>query len=112
MKKLLALVTAVLLMAVLVGCSQAHPHNHDHTSAPQSSETLITKEQAKAIALEHAKMTNRPIRDFEIELDRDHNEISYEIEFKSGGFEFEYDIHAETGKVLLANREASRPEID
>ncbi len=111
MKKLLALVTAVLLIAVMAGCGQARSHSHDHTSAPQSSEALITKEQAKAIALEHAKMTNSPIRDYEIELDRDYKEISYEIEFKSGGFEFEYDIDAKTGKILSAKQEKSDSPI-
>ena len=111
MKKLLALVTALLLMAVMVGCGQTHSHSHDHNSAPQSSEALITKEQAKTIALEHAKMTNRPIRDFEIELDRDYKETSYEIEFKSGGFEFEYDIDAKTGKILSAKQEKADSPI-
>ena len=108
MKKLLALIIAVMVLALAAGCSQSH---HDH-NAPQSSTTLITKEQAKAIAFEHANVTNRLIRDFEIELDREHNEISYEIEFKSGGFEYEYDIHAETGKVLMANRDKFIPNID
>jgi len=107
MKKLLVLLTTALLIALFVGCSHPQPqsHSHNHNSAPQSSITLITKEQAKAIAFEHAKVTNRPIRGFEIELDKERGDISYEIDFKSGGFEYEYDIHAETGKILSANKE-------
>ena len=55
---------------------------------------IITKDEAKKIALNHANVTN--IFDYEIELD----DNKYEIEFKSGNKEYDYEINATTGKII------------
>ena len=55
---------------------------------------IITKDEAKKIALNHANVSN--IFDYEIELD----DNKYEIEFKSGNKEYDYEINATTGKII------------
>ena len=39
------------------------------------------------------------------ELDRDDMVVHYDIEFVSGKYEYEYEINAETGKVIAFDKE-------
>ncbi|MBR2852246.1 MAG: PepSY domain-containing protein [Anaerotignum sp.] len=45
------------------------------------------------------------VRDLDIEKDRDDGIVKYEIDFESGRMEYEYEIHAETGKILKAEKD-------
>lgn len=60
---------------------------------------------AKAAALKHAGLTEGGIRELDMELDREDGVPVYEIEFKAGGYEYEYTIDAATGKILAQERE-------
>lgn len=60
---------------------------------------------AKAAALKHAGLTEGGIRELDMELDREDGVLVYEIEFKAGGYEYEYTIDAATGKILAQERE-------
>ena len=60
---------------------------------------------AKAAALKHAGLTEGSIRELDMELDREDGALVYEIEFKAGGYEYEYTIDAATGKILAQERE-------
>ncbi len=76
----------------------------EHVSAPDFSapaiEDLISEADAKAYALAHAGVNEADIFGFEIELDKDNGIMKYEIEFKSGEYEYEYDINAVDGSVI------------
>ena len=65
----------------------------------------ITAEKAKEIALKHAGLKASEVRDLDIEKDRDDGIMKYEIDFESGRAEYEYDIDAETGKILKAEKD-------
>ena len=60
---------------------------------------------AKAAALKHAGVAEGGIRELDMELDREDGALVYEIEFKAGGYEYEYTIDAATGKILAQERE-------
>ena len=62
---------------------------------------VITQEEALAAALEHAQLKKEQL-DFlkRVELDYDHGRKVYEINFYQGGFEYDYDVDAETGAIL------------
>lgn len=56
--------------------------------------------EAKAIAFEHAKVTESGVYKFELELKEKRRRMIYEVEFKHNGMEYEYEIDAVTGAVL------------
>lgn len=65
----------------------------------------ITAERAKEIALRHAGLAESDVRRLKVETDRDHGVTKYEIEFQNGRMEYEYEINAETGDILKAEKE-------
>ncbi len=77
------------------------------TSQPSGTTVIrpITRDQAKAIALQHAKLTEANVRRVEAERDRERGVLVYEVEFDHQGYEYSYDIHAETGEVLWFEKE-------
>ena len=56
--------------------------------------------KAKSIALNHAGVSEGKAYDMEIELDDEDGTLVYEVEFKSGGMEYSYEINAATGAIL------------
>ena len=82
---------------------------NDDANAPsegQGSQTYITAEQAKAAALSAAGFSASEVRGLKAEFDFDDGRAVYEVEFKKGIFEYDYDIDAVSGKVLKAEKEA------
>ena len=64
----------------------------------------ITAKDAKDAALRHAGLSESQISDVEIDLDRDNGKLIYEVDFNSGNIEYDYDIDAETGEVISADK--------
>ena len=56
--------------------------------------------KAKSIALNHAGVSENQAYDMEIELDDEDGTLVYEVEFKSGGMEYSYEINAASGAIL------------
>lgn len=61
--------------------------------------------KAKAIALNHAGVSESKAYDMEIELDEEDGMLVYEVEFKSGGMEYSYEINAATGAIVKQEAE-------
>lgn len=61
----------------------------------------LTQDEALGKALEHAQL-KRDQLDFvkKAEMDYEHGRKVWEIKFYQGGFEYEYNIDAENGKIL------------
>jgi len=80
--------------------SDIKPSGTENSSKPaQNEDQLITKDQAKNIALKDAGVKESDIYGFEIELDTDDGSKHYEIEFKKGNTEYKYDINAKSGAI-------------
>ena len=69
------------------------------SSAP-SDGADIGHAKAKSIALNHAGVSENEAYDMEIELDDEDGTLVYEVEFKSGNMEYDYEIDAASGAIL------------
>ena len=56
--------------------------------------------KAKSVALNHAGVSEGKAYDMDIELDDEDGRLIYEVEFKSGGREYSYEIDASSGAIL------------
>lgn len=65
----------------------------------------IDPSKAKSIALAHAGLTEAQVKGLRAEYDRDDGRPEYDVEFRMGNMEYEYEIHAETGKILSWDKE-------
>ena len=61
---------------------------------------ILTAEEAKTIALNHAGLRLDQVSNLRVRRDRDDGIDIYEVEFSQGRVEFEYEIHSRTGKIL------------
>lgn len=72
------------------------------TAAPAVTEAAaqLTEEEATAIALSHAGLTAVQVQRLRAKYEIDDRVPQYDIEFREGRWEYEYEIHAETGAIL------------
>ena len=60
----------------------------------------IGSQSAKSAALTHAGLSESQTTGMKVERDYDDGRLEYEVEFKSGGMEYEYKIDGTTGTIL------------
>ncbi len=65
----------------------------------------IGAERAEEIALNHAGLTAAQVKVLRVEADWDDNRRKYEVNFREGRMEYEYEIDAATGEILKAEKE-------
>ena len=68
--------------------------------APSGTVQDIGYAKAKSIALNHAGLRENQAYDMDIELDDEDGTLIYEVEFKSGNMEYDYEIDAASGAIL------------
>ena len=68
--------------------------------AAQTTSSVLTAEEAAAVALAHASLSKADVTHLKTEQDRDDGMLIWEVEFRQGRVEYEYESHAQTGKVL------------
>lgn len=73
--------------------------------SPTEAAATITKEEAQSIALEHAGLTADQVTYLRTEYEIDDGVPQYEVEFHHDRWEYDYEIHAETGDVLSYDRD-------
>ena len=70
-----------------------------------AQDSYISMDEAKAAALQHAGIAEADTTELKVELDTDDAVVHFDVDFKSGGKEYDYDIDAVTGEVLRADSE-------
>lgn len=70
-----------------------------------SDKAYIGREAAQQIAFNHAGVSAFNATSVEVEMDWEHGAMVYEVEFKSGGFEYDYEIDARTGAIYKSEKE-------
>lgn len=76
----------------------------DPTKAAKA-DVKVSKEEAKKVVLAHADLSEADVKFYKAELDRERVGLVYEVEFDAGKYEYDYEVDAETGKVLKAEKE-------
>lgn len=127
-KKAIVMLLALALLFVLTGCaveekldaledrveeridvvedSMLPNQSLQTTSSPElSGAAELTKEQAEQIALEHVGLSADQVRNLYTRYEMDDGIPQYEVEFREGIWEYEFEIHAETGKILSYDKD-------
>lgn len=73
--------------------------------ATSDANDYISADKAKTIAYNHAGVNAANVKYAKAELDRDDMVVHYDVEFVAGKYEYEYEINAETGKVIAFDKE-------
>ena len=71
----------------------------------QTQSDYIGEAEAKRIALDHAGVKEADARKLEVELDREHGRVIYDVSFDSGSYEYDYEVDALTGSILKSDKE-------
>lgn len=79
----------------------------DYINIPQNSTSSIDigLEKAKQIAFNHAGVSSNSIRDLDLDYDYNNGVKVYEISFKVGNIEYDYDINSLTGAIEKYDKE-------
>lgn len=77
----------------------------EQNTADEQAKVLLTKDQAIKVALKHAKLQHDEVDFDDIERDNDDGEITWEIAFDFGSYEYEYEIDAKDGTILDYEKE-------
>ncbi len=101
MKKIIALVMSFLIALSVAATAFAAP------AAPD----IISADEAKSIALEHAKVDESKVRFTKEKLEFDDGIYEYEIEFRTNdNWEYDYVINAESGNIIECEKEYDSPD--
>ncbi len=86
--------------------SDAPTADESQTDGAASSQPPVdmNEDAAREIALAHAGVSAADVPRIKVELDREKGIFVYEVEFRAGADEYEYDIHAESGEILRAEK--------
>ena len=88
------------------GAIRSFDHDAEYyTPGTTQSGSYIGEAKAKAIALDRAGLSESQVGYIKCELDRDDGRWEYEVEFRSGGYEYEFEIDATSGTILSYDKE-------
>lgn len=76
-----------------------------NTTATQPATTTLTREEAEAIALEHAGLASDQVSYLRTDYEIDDGVPQYEVEFHYDRWEYDYEINAQTGAILSYDRD-------
>lgn len=77
------------------------------TSGNASDKAYIGGAKAKEIAFAHAGVPTEAVTTYTLDMDVENGVMVYELEFQYGGYEYEYDVNAETGEIIKSEKEVN-----
>lgn len=82
------------------------------TTPPQTEPVVaeLTADEALALALKHAGLSADEVEQVKTERDVDNGVPEFDIDFRSGDYEYDYTIHAITGAVMEWDKEYDPPK--
>ena len=118
----LLLVTALVCMA-MTGCRMGQAMQSVGRAAEQGAEAVgdaltqsmettsssanpaLTPEEAKQIVLKHAGLTEDQVVGLHAQYEIEHGTPIYDVEFYHSAWEYDYEIHADTGEILSFSKD-------
>lgn len=99
-------IVCVLLMAALLlaGCGIGAEAIVSPVSR-QATTAMITRDEAQTIVLEHAGLTADQVSGLRTEYEVDDGVARYEVQFRQGRWEYDYEINAATGDIISYDRD-------
>jgi len=73
--------------------------------AGPAAPSLISKEEAIDIALKDAGFSRDQVTGLRAEFDYDDGRPEYDVDFRQDRYEYDYEIHAESGKILSRDKD-------
>lgn len=114
MKKTLTVITLILALTLIAGCTASGIMQEEPIaimaavgSDAAGEATPITMDEAQSLALIHAGVSAADTTILKTEYDREENH--YEVEFRCGNYEYDYEIHATAGDILAFSKEYEAP---
>jgi len=129
-RKIALVLSVLMLLTMLAGCVETRVPETEYDSSNQATasqdsvssttanksestrrtvpvDKLISEKKAEDIALKKAGVKSADVSRLEIDLDYDDDQKrwEYEVDFYVGKVEYEVDIHAETGEVVLFKKD-------
>ena len=74
-------------------------------SAPVENPRKLTEEQAREIALAYLSLTADQVTRLRTNYEIDDGISQFDVEFHKGDWEYEFEIHGETGKILSYDKD-------
>ena len=75
------------------------------TPAMSAPNTALSADEAKAIAIAHAGLTEQQTSRLHAEFEIDDGIPQYDVEFRHNGIEYNYEIHADNGQILSFDKD-------
>ena len=66
---------------------------------------MLTEDQARKIALDYLGFTEDQVTRLHIEFEMDDGVPQYDVAFYQGDWEYEFEIHGETGRILSYDKD-------
>jgi len=106
--KFLSFISLFLLVSILAGCSlpldSFTPFSREMRPSV-TTEPLLTEQDAKLIALDHAKAKEADTKGLRLSFEYDEGVPEYDISFLFGKYAYEYEIHGVSGRIISYERE-------
>lgn len=101
-KLLITTLTLAALSTAFAGYNsiKGNAETTDPNKVVLDASNVITEDEAKKVALEHAGIKESDVTNLKIKLDTEDGIKEYEVEFFSGNTEFDYDINAISGEII------------
>ena len=78
------------------------PETNPAASEPSGK---LTREQAEKIALDYLGLTADQVTRLRTEYEIDDGVVQFDVEFRSGDWDHEFEIHAEDGRILSYDKD-------
>ena len=107
MKRVLFSVVITLSLFLSAGCSGSDNSAlaPAESAAPEAAVSSIDEEQAKAIALKDAGITETDVTFMQVKTDIENGVSVFDVEFIAGDTEYDYEIDTATGEIRSKDRD-------